>query len=87
MDNVIEKLMEYQQIKKEKRKSCILILDDVKLDFKSKNLGLLFAQGRHFKICTILSVQNPKQLCSPQIRGNLDGIFLSNMSYPALKTI
>ena len=43
MDNVIEKLMEYQKSKKEKRKNVILILDDVKLDFKSRNLGMLFS--------------------------------------------
>ena len=32
MDEVIENLMEYQAKKKDKRKNCIIILDDVKLE-------------------------------------------------------
>ena len=32
MDEVIENLMEYQAKKKDKRKNCIIKLDDVKLE-------------------------------------------------------
>ena len=65
----------------------MIILDDVQVHAKSKELINLSTLGRHYFISVILSLQYPKQLCSSSIRNNLDYVFFSDLGEIALKAI
>ena len=67
--------------------NVMIILDDVKIHAKSKELINLATYGRHFKITTILSSQFPRQLVCPAIRSNASYIFFSDLGFSSLKAI
>ncbi len=85
----LSKILKIQEknILKKKIVNLLIILDDVKIHSKSKELINLSTMGRHFKITTILSSQYPKQLVSSSIRNNLSYIFINDLGQIALKSI
>ena len=89
LENKISKILKLQEknILKNKIVNLLIILDDVKIHSKSKELVNLSTMGRHFKITTILSSQYPKQLVSSSIRNNLSYIFINDLGMIALKSI
>ena len=89
LESKIAKILNIQEknILKKKDVNLLIILDDVKIHTKSKELVNLSTMGRHFKITTILSSQYPKQLVTSSIRNNLSYIFINDLGYIALKSI
>lgn len=89
MENKLKKILQIQEkyIKNKKQVNGLILLDDVKLHAKSKELINLATYGRHLLLTCICSVQYPKQLISSSIRNNLDLIFFSDLGEIALKTI
>lgn len=88
-DNIIYNIINYQKknIIKNKKSNIIIVLDDVKLTSMSKALSDLFCVSRHYLITVILSVQYPKLLVSPLIRGNVDYYFWSQLNNNTLHAI
>ena len=89
LESKLSKILKIQEKNILKKKICnlLIILDDVKIHSKSKELINLSSMGRHFKITVILSSQYPKQLVSSSIRNNLSYIFINDLGYIALKAI
>ena len=89
LEDKLSKILSIQEknILKGKIVNILIILDDVKIHSKSKELINLASMGRHFKITTILSSQYPKQLVSSSIRNNLSYIFINDLGYIALRAI
>ena len=89
LEQKIEKILKIQEknIKKKKVVNMLILLDDVKVHSRSKELINLSSMGRHFFITTILSSQYPKQLVSSSIRNNLSYVFINDLGQIALKAI
>ena len=85
----LEKILKIQDknIKKGRKINILIILDDIQIYARSKQLINLSTLGRHYLITVILSLQYPKQLCSSAIRNNLDYVFISDLGEIALKSI
>ena len=76
-----------KNIKNKRIINIMIILDDIKIHAKSKELINLSTMGRHFNISVILSSQYPKQLVSSAIRNNLSYVFFSDLGEVAMKAI
>ena len=89
IEEKLNKILKIQlsNIKKGKKVQLLIILDDVQVHSRSKELINLSTLGRHYHITVILSLQYPKQLCSSSIRNNLDTVFFSDLSEVALHAI
>ena len=89
MEYKLKKILQIQEknIKQKKNVNGLILLDDVKLHAKSKELINLASYGRHFHISVICSVQYPKQLISSSIRNNLDIVIFSDLGEVALRAI
>lgn len=89
IEEKLNKLLKIQErnVKNNKEINILIILDDVQIHSKSKELINLSTLGRHFKITVILSLQYPKQLCSSSIRNNLDYVIFSDLGEIALKAV
>ena len=89
MEDKISKILKIQEknIKNNKLVNILLILDDVKVHSKSKELINVATLGRHLKITCILSSQYPKQLVSSSIRNNLSYVLINDLGETALKAI
>ncbi len=89
MEDKIKKILQIQEknINKNKNVNILLILDDVKVHSKSKELINVATLGRHLKITCILSSQYPKQLVSSSIRNNLSYVLINDLGEQALKAI
>jgi energy-coupling factor transporter ATP-binding protein EcfA2 len=85
----IKKILDIQSknIKKGKKINILIILDDVQVHSRSKELINLSTLGRHYYITVLFSTQYCKSLCSSSIRNNLDGIFFSDLGETALRAI
>ena len=89
IEEKLNKILKIQlsNIKKGKKVNILIILDDVQVHTKSKELINLSTLGRHYHIIVLLSLQYPKQLCNSAIRNNLDTVFFSDLSEVALHAI
>lgn len=89
LEEKIAKVLKIQEknIKKDNIVNVMIILDDIKIHAKSKELINLSTMGRHFKITVILSSQYPKMLVSSGIRNNLSYVFFSDLGETALRAI
>ena len=89
LEEKIHKILKIQEknIKGKKKVNLLIILDDVKLHNKSKQLINLSSLGRHFLITVIMSVQFCKNLCNSTIRGNVDYWIFSDLSEIGLRAI
>ena len=89
MEEKIKKILQIQEknIKKNKLVNILIILDDVKVHSRSKELINIATLGRHLKITCILSSQYPKQLVSSSIRNNLSYVLINDLGEQALKAI
>jgi len=89
LDEKIEKILNIQErnISRNKIIHGLIILDDVKIFKKSKQLINLACQARHFKLTVICSVQYPKELISSSIRCNIDYLFWSDLNELGLRAI
>ena len=89
LEEKIGKILKLQEknIKKQKKVNLLIILDDVKLHNKSKQLINLSSLGRHFYCTVIMSVQFCKNLCNSTIRGNVDYWVFSDLSEIGLRAI
>ena len=89
LEDKIGRLLKIQEknITNDKIVNGLILLDDVKIHAKSKELINLSSMGRHFKITVVISIQYPKQLISSAIRNNLDYIFYSDLGELALRAI
>ena len=89
MEDKIKKILSIQEknIKKNKLVNILIILDDVKVHSKSKELINIATLGRHLKITCILSSQYPKQLVSSSIRNNLSYVLINDLGEQALRAI
>ena len=89
MEDKLKKILQIQEknIKSNKMVNGLILLDDVKIHSKSKELINLASMGRHFHISCICSVQYPKQLISSSIRNNLDIVIFSDLGEIALRAI
>ncbi len=89
MEDKIKKILQIQEnnIKKNKQVNILLILDDVKVHSRSKELINVSTLGRHLKITCILSSQYPKQLVSSSIRNNLSYVLINDLGEQALRSI
>ena len=67
--------------------NVLFIIDDPDMWKKSMKLDLLFTQGRHFNITTILSGQHTKNLISACIKNNMHYLFFNEVSYNSLETL
>lgn len=71
--------------KKPKDKRVLLVMDDWMSDkniiVKDENIHELFFNGRHYEISLIMALQYSKGL-TPELRGNLDYIFLLAEDFP-----
>ncbi len=78
----LEKLNKSYKNAKERLKSIIIILDDIKINSKnSYSLNMIFSLGRHLNFLCIVSTQYPKSfLLNPVIRGNIDYLFFSDLN-------
>jgi hypothetical protein len=89
IEEKLNKLLKIQEknVKNNKEINILIILDDVQIHSKSKELINLSTLGRHYKITCLLSLQYPKQLCSSAIRNNLDYVIFSDLGEIATKAI
>ena len=89
IEEKIKKILDIQakNVKSKKQVNILIILDDVQVHAKSKELVNLSTMSRHYHITVLLSLQYPKQLCSSSVRNNLDGIFFSDLGENALRAI
>lgn len=89
LEEKIKKIMDIQlkNKKKNKKVNLLLILDDVHLTEKSKELSNVSSLGRHYNITTLMSIQFNKHLCNNIIKNNLDMIFISDLGDVCLKSI
>ena len=89
MEDKLKKILQIQERNRMRKKQIngLIILDDVKIHHKSKELINLASMGRHFYLTCLLSTQYPKQLTSSSVRNNLDYIFFSDLSEIGLKAI
>ena len=89
MEDKIKKILQIQEknIKKNKLVNILVILDDVKVHSRSKELINIATLGRHLKITCILSSQYPKQLVSSSIRNNLSYVLINDLGEQALRAI
>ena len=89
IEEKLNKILKIQlsNIKKGKKVNLLIILDDVQVHAKSKELINLSTMSRHYHITVILSLQYPKQLCNSAIRNNLDTVFFSDLGEVALHAI
>ena len=85
----ISKLLEIFEkiLYKKKVVQGLIVLDDVKIFRKSKQLIELSIKARHFKLTVIASVQYPKELISSAIRCNTDYFFWSDLNEQGLVSI
>ena len=89
LDEKTSKILKIQErnIKNKNIVKGLILLDDVKVFKKSKQLINLATQGRHFKLTVIASVQYPKELISSSIRSNIDYLFWSDLNEQALMAV
>jgi len=89
IEEKLNKILKIQlsNIKKGKNVNILIILDDVQVHSKSKELINLSTLGRHYHITVLLSLQYPKQLCNSAIRNNLDSVYFSDLGEVALHAI
>ena len=89
IEEKLNKILKIQlnNIKKGKKVQLLIILDDVQVHAKSKELVNLSTMSRHYHITVILSLQYPKTLCSSSIRNNLDTVFFSDLGETALHAV
>ena len=89
IEGKVEKILklQYKNIKKNKKIHLLIILDDVHLTAKSKQLCNLGSLGRHYLITTICNFQYSKGICSSSIRNNIDYFFISQLGEPALRSV
>ena len=87
IDDKQGKIIDYQKKELEKRgknklKSIIIILDDIKINSKnSTNLNMVFSLGRHLNLLIIISTQYSKSfLLNPIIRSNIYQLFFSDLN-------
>lgn len=78
--DMIERIVSYQEMRSKKGniKPIFIIFDDLNFDQKllrSTSMFKLFANGRHYKIFLLLSLQYLKGI-GPNCRGNIDAVIL-----------
>ena len=94
-DDIVQTILKFQEkrvvdLGKEHAPSCLLIFDDViggnsdRMAY-SDSINQIFTQGRHYKISSIFCLQYSKSIITPSMRNNIDLLFLSKSSIPALE--
>jgi len=88
-DSKLSALLKYQEKKiiSKKTVNALIILDDIKINDKSKILNDIFTTGRHYKITIIVSVQFGKCIIWPSVRNNIDYLFFSEVNNDCLESI
>nr|AAL73466.1 putative ATPase [Tetrahymena thermophila] len=89
LDEIIPKLMKYQEKekKKNKQKYMIIVLDDINLNKRSKLLDDLYSKSRHYNIMVITLVQYSKIVITNIIRSNIDILFMSKQNNSGLESM
>jgi len=88
-DDKLRRILKYQEKKiiSKKTVNALIILDDIKINDKSKILNDIFTTGRHYKITIIVSVQFGKCIIWPSVRNNIDYLFFSEVNNDCLESI